>query len=58
MEMLVKAFENAYHCNLILQTIPTEWRWLNRAAHEQFDAVICLGNSFTHLFSEAKERSA
>lgn len=26
--------------------------------HKQFDAVICLGNSFTHLFSERDRRKA
>jgi SAM-dependent methyltransferase len=55
-EMLTKAFENA-HCNdLILRTIHADWRWLNRNVHEKFDAIICLGNSFTHLFSEKDRR--
>lgn len=58
MEMLTKAFSNARQRGFILRTIHTDWRWLNREVHEQFDAVICLGNSFTHLFSEKDRRKA
>jgi SAM-dependent methyltransferase len=54
--MLAKAFENASKQDLILRTVHADWRWLNRDVHEQFDAVICLGNSFTHLFSEKDRR--
>jgi len=54
--MLVKAFENARRRNLILRTVHADWRWLNYDVHEKFDAVICLGNSFTHLFSEKERR--
>jgi SAM-dependent methyltransferase len=56
--MLVKAFENACRKNIILRTVRADWRWLNRDVHEKFDAVICLGNSFTHLFSEKDRRKA
>ena len=31
-------------------------RWLTRHVHEKYDAIICLGNSFTHLFSERDRR--
>jgi len=58
MMMLAKAFENARRYGFILRTIHTDWRWLNRDVHEKFDAVICLGNSFTHLFSEKDRRKA
>jgi sarcosine/dimethylglycine N-methyltransferase len=57
-EMLAKAFENGRRQGLILRTTQADWRWLNRDIHEQFDAVICLGNSFTHLFSEKDRRKA
>ncbi len=57
-EMLAKAFENAYQRGFILRTIHADWRWLNRNIHERFDAVICLGNSFTHLFSDRDRRKA
>jgi sarcosine/dimethylglycine N-methyltransferase len=58
-EMLAKAFENgrAYGGHL-LQVVHADWRWLNKDVHGKFDAVICLGNSFTHMFSERDRRKA
>ena len=56
--MLAKAFENARHRGHILQTVLADWRWLNKDLHGQFDAVVCLGNSFTHLFKEQDRRKA
>jgi len=58
LEMLSKAFDNARDRGLILRTVQSDWRWLNRDIHEEFDAVICLGNSFTHLFTERDRRKA
>lgn len=55
-EMLAKAFENGRLYDLILHTVQSDWRWLNKAVHGEFDAVICLGNSFTHLFTERDRR--
>jgi SAM-dependent methyltransferase len=57
-EMLIKAFENGKKNDLILQTRQADWRWLNRDIHGKYDAVICLGNSFTHLFTERDRRRA
>jgi SAM-dependent methyltransferase len=57
-EMLAKAFQNARDRGYILRAVQADWRWLNRTIHEQFDAVICLGNSFTHLFKEHDRRKA
>lgn len=57
-EMLAKAFENGHKQNMILRTVQADWRWLNRDIHGKYDAVICLGNSFTHLFSERARRKA
>lgn len=57
-QMLVKAFENARNRGLILRSIHADWRWLNRDVHHKFDAIICLGNSFTHLFEENDRRRA
>jgi SAM-dependent methyltransferase len=58
-EMLVKAFENGKNYGgHILRVVHADWRWLNRDVHGEFDAVICLGNSFTHLFSERDRRKA
>jgi SAM-dependent methyltransferase len=56
--MLAKAFANATDRHLILKTIHADWRWLNREVHGKFDAIICLGNSFTHLFDEQDRRRA
>jgi SAM-dependent methyltransferase len=56
--MLAKAFENAKERHFILKTIHADWRWLNREVHGKFDAIICLGNSFTHLFEEQDRRRA
>lgn len=56
MDMLTKAFANARRDGHILRTNHADWRWLNRTVHEKFDAIICLGNSFTHLFSERDRR--
>lgn len=57
-QMLAKAFENGRRRGHILRTIQADWRWLNRDVHTVFDAVICLGNSFTHLFKERDRRKA
>ncbi|KAA5539071.1 class I SAM-dependent methyltransferase [Roseiconus nitratireducens] len=56
--MLSKAFENARRRGHVLRTVQADWRWLNRDVYGRFDAVICLGNSFTHLFSERDRRKA
>lgn len=56
--MLAKAFENANKCGYILRTIQADWRWLNRDVHDLYDAVICLGNSFTHLHNENDRRKS
>ncbi len=56
--MLSKAFENARRRGHVLRTIQADWRWLNRDVYGRFDAVICLGNSFTHMFGEPDRRKA
>lgn len=57
-EMLAQAFHNAKQRNFILRTVQADWRWLNRDVHTKFDAIICLGNSFTHLHDENDRRKA
>jgi glycine/sarcosine N-methyltransferase len=57
-EMLGKAFDNARRRGYILRTIHADWRWLNRDVHDLYDAVICLGNSFTHLHDENDRRKS
>ncbi|MFC6487481.1 methyltransferase domain-containing protein [Nitratireductor sp. GCM10026969] len=56
--MLAKAFENGQARGLILKTVQADWRWLNRDIQGKYDAIICLGNSFTHLYEEADRRRA
>ncbi len=56
--MLAKAFENARKRDCILHTVQADWRFLNRDVHGEFDAIICLGNSFTHLFRERDRRKS
>lgn len=57
-EMLAKAFENAKEQGFIMRTVCADWRFLNRDVHGEYDAIICLGNSFTHLFNEHDRRRA
>ncbi len=56
--MLAKAFENARRHQELLRVVHADWRWLNKDVHDLYDAVICLGNSFTHLFDEKDRRKA
>lgn len=56
--MLSRAFDNAKRHGYILRTVHADWRWLNRDIHGKYDAIICLGNSFTHLFAERDRRRA
>jgi glycine/sarcosine/dimethylglycine N-methyltransferase len=56
--MLAKAFENGLKRGLILKTVHADWRELNRAIHGKYDAIVCLGNSFTHLHDEQHRRKA
>ena len=57
-EMLARAFENGVKHDVVLKTVHADWRWLNKDVHGKFDAIICLGNSFTHLFDEDDRRRA
>src|SRR5690606_10200298 len=56
--MLAKAFDNARRHGFILRPIHADWRWLTRDVHDLYDAVICLGNSFTHLHREQERRKS
>ncbi|GEM_PF-46613 len=56
--MLAKAFYNGQRRGHILRTAQADWRYLNRDIHGEFDAIICLGNSFNHLFREKDRRKA
>ncbi|EPX75811.1 methyltransferase domain-containing protein [Salipiger mucosus] len=56
--MVAKAFQNGQARGLILKTTQADWRWLNRDIAGKYDAIICLGNSFTHLHEEKDRRRA
>ena len=53
--MLVQARENAEWFGMDdIRLVEAEWtRLTDTFADEQFDAIICLGNAFTHLFEES-----
>lgn len=57
-DMLVRAFENGKQHGVIMRTVLADWRSLTRDIHGKYDAIICLGNSFTHLFHERDRRRA
>lgn len=58
-DMLAKAFENGRNYGgHVLRVVEADWRRLNRDVHGNYDAIVCLGNSFTHLFSERDRRKA
>lgn len=57
-QMLAKAFENARKRGFILRTVHSDWRWMSRDVAGRYDAIICLGNSFTHIFREHDRRRA
>jgi sarcosine/dimethylglycine N-methyltransferase len=54
--MLARAFENAKQQGYILKTVHSDWRWLNRDIRGKYDAIVCLGNSLTHLHSDRDRR--
>lgn len=55
--MLAKAQENARRYGVKLKTVHADWRWLTESVPEEsFDALICLGNAFTHVFDDHERR--
>jgi len=56
--MLARAFENGKREGIILKTVQADWRWLNRDIQGKYDAIICLGNSFTRIHDEQDRRRA
>lgn len=53
--MLVKARENADRCGLShIKFTEAQWTSLTEVfPNNSFDAIVCLGNAFTHLFEES-----
>ncbi len=56
--MLDRAVRNAAARGLDLRTVHCDWRDLPSAVSDRFDAIVCLGSSFPHLFEEAARRAA
>lgn len=56
--MLAKAVDNAQNHGLELNPVHGDWRSLGRELDGGFDAIVCLGNSFTHLFNEPDRLAA
>lgn len=58
--MLSKAAENAQRFGLSdIRLVEAEWTKLTRSfPKEKFDAIVCLGNAFTHLFEESERIKA
>jgi glycine/sarcosine/dimethylglycine N-methyltransferase len=54
--MLARAFENGASRGHIMKTTQADWRRLGEAVNGRFDAIICLGNSFSHLHEEIDRR--
>lgn len=51
-EMLAKTRENAAEHGVELELAHADWRTLSEDLDERFDALLCLGNAFTHLHTE------
>ncbi len=52
--MLDKAKQNAKNNNISIKTIKSKWIDLNNKINDKFDCLLCLGNSFTHIFSHSE----
>ena len=54
--MLNKAKANGKNIGILLETLNCDWKEITPGRlGRMFDAVICLGNSFTHVF-DSEER--
>ncbi|QBI21366.1 class I SAM-dependent methyltransferase [Egibacter rhizosphaerae] len=51
-EMVSKTAENAARLGVDLPVQEADWRTLADDVPGEFDALLCLGNAFTHLFTE------
>ena len=57
-EMLSRAVVNGDERGIPLHAVHADWCDLGKSITGQFDAIVCLGSSFPHLFNEADRRSA
>jgi SAM-dependent methyltransferase len=56
--MLRRAEQNGLDHGHALRTVQADWRELDRRITDRFDAIVCLGSSFPHLFTEADRLAA
>lgn len=52
--MVAKTDENARNLGIDLPVQQADWRTLSSDVSGRFDAILCLGNAYTHLFSESE----
>lgn len=57
-EMIRKTEENAQEHGVELTTVVSDWRELSSNLDGTYDAIVCLGNSFTHLFDQGDREAA
>lgn len=57
-EMVDKTRRNADDLGVQLETRQADWRWLSDQLSERFDAILCLGNAYTHLFTHEEREQA
>ncbi|NEC09502.1 class I SAM-dependent methyltransferase [Streptomyces sp. SID7909] len=57
LEMLRRAVANGEKYGRRFEAIHTDWRTLAQHIDGRYDAVVCLGSSFPHLFAEADRRA-
>lgn len=58
LEMVAKVRENAKEHDVDLTVQQADWRTLSADVDGRFDALLCLGNAFTHLFTERERVQA
>ena len=56
--MLVKAKQNAKKENVKLSIMHLDWREMRKVLSDQYDAIICLGNSISHLFTKEEQKQS
>ncbi len=56
--MLAKTEQNMHEYGCKFATYLADWRQLDEQVPGRFDALLCLGNAFTHLYAEEDRRRA
>lgn len=57
-EMVNKAVANAQEKGVDVDFLQADWRYLSQSVSGRFDAIVCLGSSFPHLFDESDRSRA